>query len=36
MLGLALTDTGFDRTVLTQFRDRVLAHGWRSMRELPK
>ncbi|MFE5584905.1 transposase, partial [Kitasatospora sp. NPDC056531] len=26
-LGLDLADTGFDHTVLTQFRDRVLAHG---------
>jgi transposase len=26
-LGLDLGDTGFDHTVLTQFRDRVLAHG---------
>ncbi|MFD3947914.1 transposase [Streptomyces sp. NPDC058579] len=26
-LGLGLTDTGFDHTVLTRFRDRVLAHA---------
>lgn len=26
-LGLDLADTGFDHTVLTQFRDRVIAHG---------
>ncbi|MEU2718940.1 transposase [Streptomyces sp. NPDC007205] len=27
LLGLELTDPGFDRTVLTGFRDRLLAHG---------
>jgi hypothetical protein len=26
-LGLDLTDTGFDHSVLSQFRDRVVAHG---------
>ncbi|WP_286259091.1 transposase [Streptomyces graminofaciens] len=27
MLGMELTDPGFDHTVLTAFRDRLLAHG---------